>query len=133
MGLFKTKVRIAIVAGPTITLGEELELLVDSGATYSMLPGTVLARHGVRRLGKIKLKLANGRTVYKSYGGVFLKLDGKIVPTTVLFGEGPDVPLLGATTLEQASLGVDPVGKKLIPVQAIQAACAPARVKPVHP
>jgi predicted aspartyl protease len=120
MGLFSVKVRIADLSGPA-ALGQELELLVDTDATYTTIPEDVLARHGVRRLGQIKVKLADGRWVAKDYGAAIVAVDGMTVGTTVLFGAPGDLPLLGATTLELASLAVDPVGKRLVPVQAIQA------------
>ena len=121
MGLFKVRVQVADMAAATMTLGDKIELLVDTGATYTSLPHDLLVRHGVPKLGKIKVKLANGKWVTKETGNVILKVDGKLVGSTVLFCTGTDVPVLGATTLELASLAVDPVGKRLVPTIAIQA------------
>ena len=120
MEVFNTKVRIATLSDPS-KLGDEIELLVDTGATHTTIPEDVLVLHGVVRLGTVNVRLADGTSVSKDYGGAILQVDGMLVPTTVLFGTDDDMALLGATTLEQASLAVDPVGKRLVPTQAIQA------------
>jgi hypothetical protein len=38
-----------------------------------------------------------------------------------LFGEESDIPILGTNTMGDASVEVDLVNKRLVPVQAIQA------------
>ncbi len=102
-------------------LTEEVSLLVDTGATYSTIPATVLDRVGVSRLGTLPVRLANGTFVEKAYGAALIEVQGRTVGVTVLFGETSDYALLGATTLEQASFAVDPIGRRLVAATAIQA------------
>ena len=46
-------------------------------------------------------------------------IDGRIEMTIVVFGEDGGPLLLGAVTLEEFGLGVDPVGRKLVPVPGL--------------
>lgn len=55
----------------------------------------------------------------KLYGG-WLNISGRAICTTILFEEEDDLPLLGATPLEQAGFGVGSMKKCLISIQTIQ-------------
>ncbi len=120
MDLFKVKVKVSSPHEAIPTLGEEAELLVDSGATYTCLPKDIVEKLGLKKLGSIKVQLANGSFIEKNYGGAII-FEGKPVMTTIIFATDGDIPVLGATTLEQAAFAIDPVGQHLVPVQAIQA------------
>jgi len=121
MGQFEARVKIGILKDGFPHFTEEANLLVDTGAMYSLIPAEVLERAGVRRLGNVPVKLANGARAEKSFGMAVLEVEGHPVATNVLFGEGDDLALLGMTTLELASLAVDPENQRLVPVAAIQA------------
>jgi len=122
MGLFKVKVGIGIQRnGARVVFPESLDLLVDTGATYTTIPKYLLEKLGAEPVGEMPVRLADGRIVEKKYGGIWLNILGRPVSVTVLFGDENDIPILGATSLEQAGFGVDPVTKQLIPTQAIQA------------
>ena len=69
------------------------------------------ASHGASRL-------ADGRTVPVDIGWTVFRLEGQVFPTQVTFAVEGEPPLLGAVTLEEALLAVDPVGQRLIPVEA---------------
>ena len=97
----------------------EVSLVVDTGATYTTLPSSLLTDLGVEAVRRLKLRLADGTMVERGFGRIDIDLgDGNYAPSSpVIFGyEG--VYLLGAVTLEELSLGTDPVNKKLIPVDA---------------
>lgn len=47
------------------------------------------------------------------------KIDGEPQPTIVVFGEPGCDALLGAVTLEEFGLGVDPIRRQLIPVPGL--------------
>ena len=121
MGIFKIQVAVGLLENGRLVFPETVELLVDTGATYTTIPSKILQKLGVKPVGNISVKLADGKIVEKPYGGVWLNVSGRPVSVTVLFGEEKDLPILGATSLEQAGFGVDPVAKHLVPVQAIQA------------
>ena len=52
-------------------------------------------------------------------GCIWVRFAGEEILTQVLFNEEGSPPLLGAIALENAFLGVDPVGKRLIPVRGL--------------
>jgi hypothetical protein len=62
--------------------------------------------------------LANGREEEWPFGVVLLSLEGQELPTVCLIGPNGGPALLGAVTLEEFALGVDPVAKRLVPVRS---------------
>lgn len=94
----------------------EVSALVDTGATYSSLPAEFLARLGVEPSEQRPFILANGQRVSYGIAWVRVRLDGREQPTPVIFGERGSEPLLGAVTLEEFGLGVDPVNRRLVPM-----------------
>lgn len=121
MGLFNVKIRIASQHPAPAAGSQDLEALVDTGATYTTIPASILEHLGVAKVGRLPVRLADGSLREKDYGGAWIQVEGRMVSVTILFGEEADLAILGATTLEQAALAVDPVGRRLVPIQAIQA------------
>jgi len=114
VGSFKVKAKIRAVEG---SKSIEVELLVDSGSTYTVLPQSVLNDLGVIPKSDVKLKIADGSTIVRKKGEVVLEIDGNSVTTQVVFGnEG--VYLLGSVTMEEMALTPDLINKKLVPVEA---------------
>jgi len=95
---------------------ERCEALVDNGATYTTLPTSVLRRLGVSPHTQRRFSLANGVRVTRDIGRAWVRVDGKEELTLVVFGDEGAQPLLGAVTLEEMGLGVDPIARKLVPV-----------------
>jgi predicted aspartyl protease len=60
--------------------------------------------------------MADGRIVESDVGRTWIRIDGHAEVTIVVFAEEDTQPLLGAITLEEFGLGVDPVGRRLMPV-----------------
>jgi len=94
---------------------EELDGLVDTGATYTSIPREILERLGISPQEERPFILANGQRVNYGLAWVRVRLDGREEPTMVIFGEVGSDPLLGAFTLEGFGLGVDAVNRQLIP------------------
>ena len=93
-----------------------LDALVDTGATYTLAPASVLRRLGVEPIGRQTFHVADGSRVEREIGWLLVRIGGEERPTVVVFGdEGADA-LIGAVTLEEFGLGVDPVGRRLVPV-----------------
>jgi len=78
----------------------------------------LLKRLHVKPIEKRPLKIASGKVIQRKLGPVLVAVRGKTMPTPVLFGDRRSEPLLGAVTLEELGLGVDPVGRTLVPVTA---------------
>lgn len=101
-----------------------LELLVDTGSTWTVLPAEVVERLGLPTPSTRTVKLANGETVTFGKGNVAMWINGEEITTVFLAGPAGTQGLLGAVTLEEFALAPDPVNKTLVPVQGLLAACA---------
>jgi len=68
--------------------------------------------------------MADGTSVDAPIGPVIIRLRGEAQPILCVFGEGDDI-LIGATTLELFTLGVDPVQETLVPVEGLRLTMLP--------
>ncbi|CAI7996724.1 hypothetical protein GBAR_LOCUS1940 [Geodia barretti] len=107
-----------------IGLGDEqgsnwrtLDALVDTGASTTSLPASVLQELGVRPLSTERFRFAQGEVRELPVGYTWIRFAGKEVITQVIFNAEGTSPLLGALALEAAYMAVDPVGQRLIPVE----------------
>lgn len=113
MSTFSAKIEIG---DPTGTLWEEVEALVDTGATYTSIPASTLQRLGVTPTDRLTFIQADGSKYERDTGETKARIDGKTVTTIVIFAEEDAPALLGAYTLEGLLLAPDPVNEKLVPV-----------------
>ena len=113
MGLFKSKIAVWNPAAPAKV--EELELLVDTGASYSRFLRKRLEELGIRSTGKMQFRTIDGRVIERDVAPVFVRSDGHVGGDTIVVAESGDSEVLGAHTLESLGLAADPVQKKLIP------------------
>ncbi|MBI2908891.1 MAG: hypothetical protein HYX92_14710 [Chloroflexi bacterium] len=116
MGTFSHHLSVASATGNRF---EEIDALVDSSATYTTLPGSLLTRLGVVAEETRPFVLADGRRVEYPIAQVRVRPDGRTRYTVAVFGEEGAQPLLGAVTLEEFGLAVDPVSKRLVPVPGL--------------
>jgi len=101
------------IIGPT---GQEtLEALVDTGASFTTAPRSLLDRLGVRPHRRARLRLADGRVGEWDLGRIVARIDGQEEETLCLFGAEEAPASIGAYTLEGLLLGVDPLGERLVP------------------
>ena len=114
MGLFRVRGRLV---GPT-GRGEEVDLLVDTSATLLVLPRALAARLELLTRRSQSVLIAGGQRAIWPVAEVSLTLEGLDVATPCFIApEGP--ALLGAVALESLFLGVDPVAKRLVPVEGM--------------
>jgi len=99
-----------------------VNFLIDSGAVYSLVPGSTLKKLGVRPYRKVDFALADGTTITRKVGDAYFEFRGEGGAAPVIFGEKGDEPLLGATTLESIGLVLDPFKRRLIPMRMLLAA-----------
>jgi len=91
----------------------EDEFLVDSGATYTVVPEDTLKKIGIKPAGEEKFSLADGRIITRKVGSALYEYQGIERAAPVLFGEKDDSLLLGTFTLEALGLTLDPLKRKL--------------------
>ncbi len=118
MGTFTLPIQIGDLSGSQFV---EITALVDTGATYTTLPGSILTRLGIEQESHRRFELADNRIVEYPIGYARLRLNGDDNETVALVVFAPEdtSPLIGATTLENFSMAADPVHQRLVPVPAL--------------
>jgi predicted aspartyl protease len=115
MGTFYAPITII---GPS---GERVGLdgMVDTGAMFTVIPGPLLERLGVRVVDAIPVRFANGETQIWRLGEIEAELLGRRRPILCLFGPEDAPPLICAHALEAFLLSVEMVEQKLVPKEAL--------------
>jgi predicted aspartyl protease len=116
MGTFSVTVDVGDPGG---TRFQPVEALVDTGATYTVLPGSVLRDLGVAPHRTSTFELADGSRHEWHMGLTWVRWQDKREMTLVVFGEDDMQPILGAVTLEEFLVAPDPIRKTLIPVPGL--------------
>ncbi len=114
MGLTSLVVRITNPSDPKRFV--EIDMLVDSGAVFAIVPAPLLQRIGIRTRKREQFRLADGTTITRRIGTAEVGYDGHVGGSTVIFGEPGDACLLGALALESLGLMLDPVKRALRPL-----------------
>ncbi len=115
MGTFHYAIEIGNPQGEKF---EAVEALVDTGATYTTLPSSLLRRLGVSPRGTRRFEMADGRTIELGIGQTWVRIGGESMIRVVVFSDDDKV-ILGADTLEGLGLAVDPIRKRLISVPGL--------------
>ena len=115
MSTFTYPVLIANPQGDTPPV--EVKPLVDTGAMFTCLPTPQLEAIGLAPQWRVLVTLADGRRDEWGAAEVLMTIDGRTLHTSCLFGPPGGLPLLGAVTLEQFALAVDPLTRTLVPTR----------------
>ncbi|PKB72640.1 MAG: hypothetical protein BZY75_06045 [SAR202 cluster bacterium Io17-Chloro-G7] len=116
MGTFSVSIQIGDLAGQHFV---QVEALVDTGSTYTVLPKDMLEELGIDQKGQRSFELGDDHLVEYPIGYARLCLGEDQTIVLVVFGPEGVAPLLGATALEHLSVAVDPIRQILIPVPAL--------------
>lgn len=100
---------------------ETLEFLVDSGATYTLVPDGVWQKLGLAPKRRLRFTRADGTRVERSVSECHLALPEGDGHTPVILGDPGDEPLLGVVTLEILGLVLDPFKRTLEPMRMLLA------------
>ncbi|MEA2074885.1 MAG: aspartyl protease family protein [Euryarchaeota archaeon] len=105
-----------IVKAKIVGKGErEVELLVDTGSTYTWIDKASLKAIGVEKKRKHKFKTIEGKILERNIGEAKINLRDKETSTIVVFAEPEDAKVLGVYALEGLMLEFDPASGKLKP------------------
>jgi len=99
----------------------DLELLVDTGSTYTWIKRSKLGRLGIGPMGRRRFKTIENRIIEREIGEAVIECLGERATCIVVFAEENDVEVLGVTALENLALEVDPVTKQLKKAEAVLA------------
>ena len=113
MGTFNITIQIANLNGKHF---QNVETLVDTGATTTVIPRNILAGLGIVPSQQQTFEYAGGERVQLDLAQARARVDGRETTTWVIFGEDGMAALLGTYTLEGVFLDVNPHNKRLIPV-----------------
>ncbi|MBI4539300.1 MAG: aspartyl protease family protein [Gemmatimonadetes bacterium] len=107
-----------VVRGPG---GKErsVRFLVDSGATYSLLPQAVWQAIELAARRRMAFSLADGTTVEREVSECYFVLPQGEAHSPVILGEPDDEALLGTVTLETLGLVLNPFKRTLQPMRML--------------
>jgi len=106
------------VTGPT---GKKVTVrfLVDSGASYTLLPEKAWKRIGLKPKRAELFALADGTTVERQVSEAHIAIPQGDSHTPIILGETNDEPLLGVVTLEILGLVLNPFNRTLQPMRSL--------------
>ena len=116
MGITFTSARISNPRAPHRHV-VEMEFLIDAGAIYSVVPGSIARKLALKKLDREEFTLADGTRRAYYVGEAFFELDDRRGTSKVVFGPSNVTPLLGALTLESLGLMVNPVTREVLPMR----------------
>ena len=95
---------------------ETVDAAVDTGASYSVFPVSLLERLGIWRLERgVGFEQADGTVIELDVGVAWMTISGRSRPSSVAFGPDGSGALLGANALQEFLLLIDPVSEQLVP------------------
>ena len=98
-----------------------LKFLVDSGATYTLLPFDVWQAIGLAPKRTVTFSLADGSQMERQVSECHIALDAGEGHSPVILGEPGDDALLGVVTLEMIGLVFNPFNRTLRPMRFLLA------------
>lgn len=111
MGIVTVKLTVKNPLSPKKSF--EGEFLVDTGAHYTVIPGKMAEKLGLKRSYTQDFSLADGKTIKRPIGSALVDFEGRELAVPVVIGQKGDTALLGITTLENFGLMIDPFKRKI--------------------
>ena len=116
MGTFTVPIEVGAPSGGEFI---QVEALVDTGSTYTVLSKDVLVQLGIKPMESVSFQFADNRIVDNAVGETRVRLDGRERTTLVVFGAEGTSPLFGATTLQLFNVAGDATMERLVTVPAL--------------
>jgi clan AA aspartic protease len=108
-----TKVDLEIKNPENQKLKVKTRFLVDSGASFTVLPRELVKKLNLKPSFQQSFTLADGRVVKRKIGNALIKFRKREVASPVVLGKKEDTLLLGVLTLEAMGLILDPFQRRL--------------------
>lgn len=99
----------------------QVRFLVDSGATYTLLPHEIWTDIGLAPRRSVTFTLADGTVVERPVSECYVILPQGEAHTPVILGQPGDEALLGVVTLEILGLVLNPFTRELQPMRMLLA------------
>lgn len=113
LGHIYTEITVRPLAGSTKSWSGTA--LVDTGATDTFLPASVLRKLGIRSSSRRSYELADGTEQDLPIAFGIIEVLGRPAGGTLVFAGEDEEPLLGVTVLESTGLWLDPQRERLMP------------------
>jgi len=113
IGLGLTSVKVTVSNPFDPKLGEEFELIVDTGSVLSWILRGLLEKLNIKPRRRRDFKTIEGRSILRDVGLATIKYEQYEADVEVVFAEEKDVSVLGATALESLGYRVNPITEKL--------------------
>jgi len=110
MGHIIVKVKISNIQKTKL---KEVDGVVDTGATLSVIPEKLAKELGINITGESRVETGAGLIKVKK-GEAYIAVEGKEELQPVIISDFIDKVLIGATTLQVLALKVDPINEKLV-------------------
>lgn len=104
----------AIVGHPKGIKKKEINLLADRGAGYTVLPPRLVQELELTAVGETEVILADKRKVIVERAPLYIKILDRETIILAMVLDSPE-PLLGAFTLEELGLAIDPTTGEIKP------------------
>ncbi len=116
-----TIAKVKVINPRDETKAMELELLMDTGSTYTWIWRKRLEDLGIKPIRRQRFRTIDNRVVERGVGEAVVEYLNRRATTIVVFAEDIDNEVLGLHALEGLGLEVDPVTKKLRETETILA------------
>ncbi len=97
----------------------DVEVLVNSGPLFTSIPSSILEELGLKPITKRKLRVFSGEILERDIGEAVIEYEDRRAIVPVVFGTREDTPVLGVITLEALGYQLDPITKKLKPIEPL--------------
>jgi predicted aspartyl protease len=91
-----------------------IEVLVDTGAELTWLPGEILANIGIQPRRKRTIQTATEQVIEREVGYAILRAEGFETNDEVVFAQPTDLHLLGIRTIEGFGVMVDNIAHRFV-------------------
>src|SRR5216683_6157356 len=112
LGHIYAEITVRPLAGSTKSWNGQA--LVDTGATDTFLPASVLRKLGIQPSARRSYELADATEQDLPIGFGVVEVLGRAAGSTLVFAGEKEEPLLGVTVLESTGLLVDPQRERLV-------------------
>jgi predicted aspartyl protease len=113
MSLFKVNV-VACNPKREDQVTPPIEVLVDTGAELTWLPGELLSKIGIQPRRKRTFQTATKQLIERDVGYAILRAEGFETNDEVVFAQPTDLNLLGVRTLEGFGVMVDNIAHRFV-------------------
>ena len=97
-----------------------VEALVDTGSTFTWLPGDLLKQLGHQPSGRKSFELGDGPLVESDISDVPVRIENEVHTTVCAFASAEEQSVLGAVTLQEFLLAPDPINHRLVPIAGLR-------------